>query len=283
LSLSGTLLIGDAAAARGVVDVEAPSRSSATTATAETGQRSSWPHRLVWKLDGGLRRLYGVREFSDRPRCLLRIAIRRADASLRLADGYEVARGDEIVELHLWNEHLSSLSPRGSGLGAAAVLRRQIDSSLSELSGHIESEPSLAGITALRARTALVPRKRLQKLLRIASAYGFDSVTSDAPDPLVTRLHDVCENFLIWALAWTFNPNALRRNGLLRSRCELWISRGALMSRYRPSIDESTVAEGATSSSPRAASISNFPSLPWPGESAARYCASTRDYLKAAG
>lgn len=212
MSLSGALLIGDATSARGVVDLEGPpSRNSATTATAGTELRSSWPHGLIWKLDDALRRFYGVREFSDRPGCLLRIAIGRAAAGLCLADRYEVARGAEIFELHLWNEHVSSLSSRGGGLGAAAVLRRQIGASLSELSGHIKSEPSFDGIVALRARTALVPRNRLQKLLRIARAYGFDTVTSDAPNPLVTRVHDFCENFFIWALAWTFNPTALRR------------------------------------------------------------------------
>lgn len=233
MSLSGTLPIADATAVRGVVDLEGP--PSLSSATAGTGPRSSWPHRLVWKLDGALRRLYGVREFSDRPGCLLRIAIGRAAAGLCLSDGYEIARGAEIIELHLWNEHLSGLSSRLGSLGRAAALRRQIGISLRELAGHVKSQPSLAGIVALRARTAFVSRNGLEKLLRIARAYGFDTVISGAPNSLVMRLHDFSENLLIWALAWTFNPAALRRNGLLRPRCELWISRHALTARYRPS------------------------------------------------
>lgn len=52
------------------------------------------------------------------------------------------------------------------------------------------------------------------------------------------------------------------------------------MSRYWPSIDESSVAEGAVSSSQRADSIPNVSPLPRPGESAAENCVSPGDYLK---
>jgi YkoP domain len=235
LIFSEAPLIANALPARGPMDVPDVLTGWSAAAIAKTGpgQRPSWPHRLVRKLDDALRRFYGVREFSDQPGCLLRIALGRAAAGICLANGYEVPRGAAIIELHLWNEHLSRLSSSGSSLGAAATLRRQIDVSLCELADYIEFEPALAGIVALRARTALVPEKRLGKLLRIVRAFGFDTVARDAPDSLGTRVHDFWENFLIWALAWTaFNPTARRRNGLLRPRCEVWISRDALMAKY---------------------------------------------------
>jgi hypothetical protein len=157
-----------------------PRWRAAVAVRAAVGKRLRLPHRLVRKLDDALRRLYDVREFSERPGCLLRIAIRRAAVDVCLADGCGVPRGAKILGLHLWNEHLPSLSPRSSNLGRANALRRQIGASLDELAGYVASDPLLDCIVALRARTALVPRKRLPKLLRIARAYGFDTVTSDA-------------------------------------------------------------------------------------------------------
>lgn len=76
------------------------------------------------------------------------------------------------------------------------------------------------------ACASLVPRKRMEKVLRIARAFGFEPAAS--PPPAGYRC-GFWENLLLWALAWRFNPSTLRRNGVLRGRCELWISRGALI------------------------------------------------------
>lgn len=192
----------------------------------------SAPHRLVRRLDTALRRFHGVREFSERPDCLLRIAIGCAAADARLADGSDVARGAQVLDLHLWNEHLADLPPLSIGLGRASALRRQFGASFCELAGYIESEPSLGRVAALRARTALVPRARIPKLLRIARAYGFDTVEPPGTDPLSRKVHDFWENFLIWLLAWTFNSTALRGEGLVRPRCEIWVSRDAFIARH---------------------------------------------------
>jgi YkoP domain len=265
LILSEARLIANALPARGPMEAPDDSASWSAAAIAKIGPRQcpSWPHRLVRKLDDALRRLYGVREFSDQLGCLLRIAIGRAAAGIYLANGCEVPRGAAIIELHLWNEHLSRLSPRDSSLGGAAILRRQIDASLCELAEYIEFEPALAGIVALRARTALVPKKRLGKLLRIVRAYGFDTVARDAPDSLGTRVHDFWENFLIWALAWTFNPTARRRNGLLRPRCEVWISRDALMARYSRNRVARPLVAAIAISSPPGRTDRRFVPAPW--------------------
>jgi hypothetical protein len=166
------------------------------------------------------------------------MAISQASGNVHLIDGSNVRRGAEVLELHLWNEHLPSLPSFGGGLGRASALRRQIGVSLCQLADHIGSEPSLDGVEALRARTAFVARNRMRKLLRIARAYGFDTATSSAAGPFRKRLHDFGENFFVWALAWTFNP-AARGRRLLRPRCELWVSREAFMARYGQSLAES--------------------------------------------
>jgi hypothetical protein len=196
-------------------------------------KRSSGPANplryLIGRLDWLLRRLEGIAEFTRHPCCLLRIARGLAEREVRLADGCPICRGAEVLDLHLWNEHLSILPSPRRGLARASALRRHLGISLRELARRIETDPSLAAVKAVRARSAFVPRNRMQQALRIARAFGFDTVAAGPP---ARRLLGLCENLLLWALAWTFNPGTLRRNGMLREYCELWISREALIARY---------------------------------------------------
>jgi hypothetical protein len=96
----------------------------------------------------------------------------------------------------------------------------------------LETDPALASIAAVRACAAFVPRKRVGKALRIACAFGFDTTADPRSATGPGRVFGLGENLLCWALAWAFNPAGLRRGGLRRQRCELWISREDLLARY---------------------------------------------------
>jgi hypothetical protein len=200
--------------------------------------RPSLPHRLIRRLDAALRRFYGIHEFSDRPDCLLRISVARSECDARLADGTAICRGAEILELHLWNEHLPSLEALSVGLGRLNALRGLIALSLYELADHLAAEPRLDRIVAVRARAALVSGSRTMKLLTVARTYGFERADYVAGEGFWRRVHAFCENFLICALTWTFNPAALRGNRLLRTRCELWVARETFIARYGPGSPE---------------------------------------------
>jgi hypothetical protein len=188
--------------------------------------------RLVGGLDRCLRHLLGVAEFSPHPDCLLRVARALAGETVRLADGCHIGRGAEILDLHLWNERLSTLPSRCRGLGRATVLRRRLQTSLRELASWLEADPALVSIAAVRACAAFVPRKRVGKALRIARAFGFDTTADPRSATRPGRAFRFGETLLCWALAWAFNPAVLRRGGLAPQRCELWISREDLLARY---------------------------------------------------
>ena len=146
-TISLSTLVAGTTTSSGFQEVAAPGRLTRTFAAPRpvVGHRlPSVPHRLVRRLDTALRRFHGVREFSERPDCLLRIAIGCAAADARLADGSDVARGAQVIDLHLWNEHLADLPPLSIGLGRASALRRQFGASFCELAGYIKSEPSQA-------------------------------------------------------------------------------------------------------------------------------------------
>ena len=188
--------------------------------------------RAIGGLDRVLRRLEGITEFSENPDCLLRFARGRAKRDVHLGDGCRVARGAEILDLHLWNEHLAGLPSERCGLARASALRRDLGASLRELAARIEIDPSLATVAALRARVAFVTSRRIIKVRRIARAFGFDPILSAGSARTRGRLSAVGENLLMCALAWTFNPASLRRNEVLREPCEMWISRSALIAAY---------------------------------------------------
>jgi hypothetical protein len=71
---------------------------------------------LVVQLDHLLRRVYGVSEFPNDARCILRVALARARSDLTLSDGQSIRRGDLVVELHLWNERVPQTPPAGADL-----------------------------------------------------------------------------------------------------------------------------------------------------------------------
>jgi hypothetical protein len=191
-----------------------------------------WLRRLVGGLDRCLRRLMGIAEYSTHPDCLLRAARAVAGETVRLADGCRIDRGAAVLELHLWNERLSTLPSRRRGLGRASALRRRLLMSLRELARRLEADPTLLSIAAVRACAGFVPRQRVGKALHIARAFGFDTAADPPSASGSGRSLRPGEILLCWALAWAFNPAVLRRGGLARQCCELWISREGLLARY---------------------------------------------------
>jgi len=212
--------------------VATPGASASAPSRADDRRRADAVRRLVGIFDRMLRRLQGVHEFSVRSGCLLRIALHRTTGMTRLPDGTRLAPGTDIIDLHLWNEQLAALPGPQYGLGRGAALRAQMAGSLSELARHLETDPALRTAAAIRAQTALVPRRRIPQLLRLAAAFGFRAAACARSGRRYRPVPGFCRNVFIWVLAWTFNPSALRRNGLQRQPCELWISRDALIAAH---------------------------------------------------
>ncbi len=210
---------------------EASRRAVQAIPAAAAEARPGLPHRLIRGVDAALRRLYAIREFGDRPDCLLRIAVVRARRDVVLADGESVRRGAEVVELHLWNERLGGAPAPDGGLGRTAFLRRRFTASLRMLADHLAAEPSLARVAAVRARAGFASRRRIPKLLHVAGAYGFQMAARNG-GRVRRRWGGLWENFFTCGLAWTFNPAALRGDMLRRLHCELWASRKAFIARY---------------------------------------------------
>lgn len=196
--------------------------------------RDRRPRDLLWTLlvcaaDVVLRRWYGVREFTNDPSCLLRLALAPAPRAVTLSDSTRVAAGETVAMLHIWNEQIPRFGRDGPDLCWATDLRHRLLGSFRELARHIENDPAFRDIRGIHACVTFGSRRRRAQIRRAAARFGFDLIDDGAAPE---GLHERGEDFLIWAFTRAFNPTALRRQPFRRDRTEVWISRRKLLELY---------------------------------------------------
>lgn len=185
--------------------------------------------RLVRAADWVLRRWYGVREFTDDPACLLRLALAPAPHAVALSDGTQIEAGETVAMLHMWNEQIPRFRRTGPDLCWAIDLRCRLDRSFRALAQHLEHDPAWREVRGVHACVTFGSRRRRWKIRRAAAHFGFELIEDGAP---AEGLHERGEDFLIWAFTRAFNPAALSRQRFRRDRSEVWISRRKLLGRY---------------------------------------------------
>ncbi len=184
---------------------------------------------LVCAADVVLRRWYGVREFTDDPTCLLRLALAPAPHPVTLSDATRIAAGETVAMLHIWNEQIPRFRLSGPDMRWAIDVRRRLRRSFQALAQHLEHDPAWKNIRGVHACVTFGSRQGRCQIRRAAARFGFELIEDGAP---AESLHDLGEDFLIWAFTRAFNPAALRRQRFRRDRTELWISREALLALY---------------------------------------------------
>jgi YkoP-like protein len=187
--------------------------------------------RLVFGLDAFLRRRLGVIEYSSHPDCLFRIDLRRLNHRIELSDGTTLLPGDEIVQLHFWNERV----PRYDGAGANFEWARRFSSnlitSLQELAAFLAAR-NLHSVKGVRADVALGTAEHMDQVLRFCGHYGFKPVRHAAPATIWSPLHRVGENVLIGMLILAHNRRAFGFDCLRRSRADVFLTRAELDKRF---------------------------------------------------
>lgn len=178
--------------------------------------------------DKVLRRWYGVREFTDDPSCLLRLALAPSPHAVTLSDGTRVEAGETVVMLHIWNEQVPRFRRGGPDLRWAIDIRRRLRRSFHALATHLGEDPAWEGVRGIHACVVFGNRRRREQIRRAAEHFGFELIGNTPPK----GLHELGEDFLIWGLTRAFNPAALRRSPFWRDRTELWISREKLLRHY---------------------------------------------------
>lgn len=182
-------------------------------------------------LDALLRRRQNIFEFTQSTACMLRISRSVCTRPIELSH-QTLSPGMPIGELHIWNDQMPKMQLDGASLAWARQAEEHLDHSLRELARVVRSDGRLIDLDAFKINFSLTPRGGRHQVKRFARRIHFETVEPPAPAGLLSRLHRIGENVLIWLLIWTFNPGALRNGKLMRMRTELWISRSELLRRY---------------------------------------------------
>ena len=197
------------------------------------GLRAIHPEQWVFSLDRWLRRWHGVYEFTAHRECLFRAERCLAEAALSLSDGVRVRRGDPLLRVHLWNEHMPPMGQKGPTVAWARRASRAIETSLRELARHVAQCSDLDAVVAICADMRLATAQQSAQLARIVSRYGFEAAKdSRAGRPGFLRL--IGENILMVLLVLATNPIAFRAEILRRGHARVIISRAKLLRLYRP-------------------------------------------------
>jgi hypothetical protein len=187
---------------------------------------------LVVGLDEWLRRRNDMLEYSDSPDCMLRVARRRAECGMTLSDGLVVVRGDPILDLHFWNERIPQTSAT-QGLGWGGRFGRQLIGSFCELAEAIERDPRICDAVAIRGRLAFAGARNRDEMRRFGHWFGLETPSDERRLPLGQRVHEAAEDIWLVFLSYAFNPGSLRGRQTVRRRDDLWMSKSALITRYR--------------------------------------------------
>ncbi len=185
--------------------------------------------RAINGIDGHLSRRQKVEAFSHDERCILRYAPTVAMRSFRLSDGFEVKAGDLVVDLHCWNERVPAMPKGGPDLVWAQRASAGLKRSLRLLATAMVTRPELQDAKACRAKVNFVGQGGSnESVSRIIHRLGFEDV-DEGSGSTPARIHDALENILIGLLVWAHNPEALRRDKMIRERRPVWSSRDRLL------------------------------------------------------
>jgi hypothetical protein len=192
----------------------------------------SWLGVLIEAMDSRLRCRLGVSEYTRSPDCILRMQIIRNVDDISLTDGTCLRPGDRIIDLHIWNQQVPPMAGAGATLGWARRMNESATRSLHELSHYLATNPDVDDIVAVRAVAAFGADAKGDKISRILSRFGFETVVREDAPSLRQQIRRFGENILISLIVLAYNPIALRPDTLTRSRVHGYLSRRMLDERY---------------------------------------------------
>ena len=174
-------------------------------------KRPLWAE-FIFALDRWLRRRQGVFEYTHDPECIFRIQLQRLRSEVVLSDGTFGRPGDQVIDLHLWNEQIPAVPVAGPSLAWGRRFNRCSAESLHELARFLMNEPDLLDITIIRARAGL------DALHRIAARHEFEAILEPVSLSPWECVHWFGENILYWLLTLACNSGGAWPKTFWRSR-----------------------------------------------------------------
>ncbi|HMK07938.1 MAG TPA: hypothetical protein VK449_02805, partial [Anaerolineales bacterium] len=173
------------------------------------------------------RRLQGVFEFTDDPDCVLRLRWTRLAHPLLLSSGSFPA-GTDVLEIHLWNEHVPPLPPAGADVPWAAQATHRLRRSLAQAAAYVRAQGRGDPAALVAGATILADGTTAGLLLR---RLGFEL----CPRPPSRSMIEHGQNRYALGLMASFNaPSVRNRTGAALRRTDLWMPMRVFLDRYAP-------------------------------------------------
>ncbi len=189
--------------------------------------------KIVRKIDATLRDFYNIFDYCQDDDCMLRMSFTNSERDITLSDGTQITKGQKVVELHFWNEHMPQMPKSGPDMAWALAFRRKVIHSLKNLSSYIETNPEMKDISAFFGDPPFSGQESMSPLMEMVRRWGFDVVEKEAPEGIWERFVAFWEKVYTLMLVWVYNPGSLKnKDAWVRNRDELWISRGLLINKY---------------------------------------------------
>ena len=192
--------------------------------------------RIIRRFDAWLLRASHVWEFTQDPECVCRVGPGKWRRTTQLPDGTVVQRGEPILVMHLWNEHLPPVPSTGHDVAWGLHYTRQMQHSIRLLARYLHDAPDLVHIQACHGVLPIPAGKALPHWERALRHLGFLVVRPErTPWQAFTSFW---ENLYTWGIIWTYNPVSLTRRQFGRMvRCHLWLTRKGLLEILEREVD----------------------------------------------
>jgi hypothetical protein len=195
-----------------------------------TNPLASLTRGFVRAIDWCLRRFYRVKPFTDDPGCILRLSPGRSQRDLCLSDGKRVRVGDPVLDIHLWNERLPSLSQVSWMVDWTRFLLHGFRISLALLAEYLSYHSATGREVVLRGEMGAA--SDFQTAKNIFERLGFDVVLKENPGSRIWR-RAFWDALYSYALMWTFCAPSVRGKRLTKLlRVQVWMSEETLRQRY---------------------------------------------------
>lgn len=199
----------------------------------DSGYSPGFLESAIFRVDRVLRKWQHIYEFCKADECLLRVAIMAARKKVALPDGNIIYPGDEMIEIHWWNEHVARLVADQPALARAKLLPSLVEHSFEQLAKYVATAPEVKGARFIHGNAVLPMRGGENEFAALLRRYGFWVVRP--PAGFFDQLHNFFEEYLVRALLWAFHRRKTRRHRrqVLR-RVDLWANRSDFLARYLP-------------------------------------------------
>ena len=180
-------------------------------------------------IDTLLSKSLGIYVFSSDPECIMRIQLSRAAHTVSIGN-QRIMRGEPVLGLHAWNEHMPKLPREGANLEWALRLRRQVVHSFKLIAKEMIRDARYSHVRAVCGSSAVFSFSEHVGGTRVMQHLGFTVLPYHRP---FGRLGEFWENLFSWWLMWTYNTSSHRSRQFWRlQRTEIWITRDELLKRF---------------------------------------------------